>query len=468
MPTSLRGKLLVLLLIPLAVGWAINTAVTWRTAVDSANQAYDRSLRGAALSISERVLVDEGHVIIDLPFSVFETLETSVHDRIYYKVSSSEQGLITGYEDLPAPPEGMLAPGKPHFYNTTYKNEGVRIAAVLRPMYDPTVKSPLLIQVGETLDSRRQLSTRLLAETAFKELLLIFGAAALIWFGVAYALRPLERIHDEVARRSETDLTALDAGSAPKEVAPLIEAINAHTQRLTRLNEAQRQFIADASHQLKTPLAVIKTQSELALRQSDIEAMRGLVREIHDSTDNTTRLAHQLLALARSEQQQPADIAVRDLTELARTTTFAWIPRALNKSIDLGFEGEQSCPVLGSPSLLHELLSNLIDNAIRYTPAHGHVTVRVKESQAGLLLEVEDNGPGIAPELRKKVFDRFYRVPGNASEGCGLGLAIVRGICTAHGARIALRDRESRQGLIVEVAFPVQHGVTQDEILSRF
>jgi two-component system sensor histidine kinase TctE len=434
----LRSLLLRWLLVPLVVLWGVGFRLDYTRTVEQVNAAYDRTLLGSALSIAERVSVHDGELALDLPYAALEMLESDAQDRIFYKVSGTgDARLVTGYEDLPAPPR-LPRDGQPVFYEARYLDEPIRVVAVLKPLYEGTAK-PFVVEVGETLAAREALSRRILVDSAVTELVLIAAAALLIVFGVRRGLEPLRRVRREVAARAPADLTPLDARAVPREVAPLVEAINLHTERQRQLNDAQRQFIADASHQLKTPLTVLKTQAGLALQQEDPAAARRIVQDIHDSTDTTSRVISQLLALARSEQGLVLPSEPADLLAIARGATFDLLPQALKKGVDLGFDGEGSAVVEGQPLLLRELVSNLVDNAVRYTPAGGAVTVSVRrEPSAEVVVVVEDDGPGIASAERAKVFDRFYRVSGSQADGCGLGLAIVRQIVERHGATIAI------------------------------
>lgn len=465
---SLRRTLLIYLLAPLGAALALNTAVTYRTALDSANQAYDRTLQGALLAISERVAVDEGLIRIDLPYASLEMLENDFQDRIYYRVSHPQQGEITGYPDLPEPPPGKrfgigraisgdgldeVHSRKPFFFETAYHGERLRIAAMWRPLFYPGIRGPLLIEIGETLGARNQLARQLLVESLVKEGALIVLGALLIAFGVLHALGPLRRLRRDVAARDPADLSPLAADNVPSEVMPLVEAVNAHTARVRQLTEAQRQFIDDAAHQLKTPLAIIKSQADLAQRETDPLRLQRMVGDIGQTATATARLVQQLLTLARSDAAPPAD-QVADLTELARQTTFDWLPQALARRIDLGFEGEAPCKVAGDTVLLRELVANLIDNALRYTPAEGVVTVAAMAVAGDVVLRVDDSGPGIAAAERERVFDRFYRPAGSGAPGNGLGLAIVRAIARRHGGDVRLDDGPQGRGLRVEVRLP--------------
>lgn len=461
----LRSHLLRWLLIPLFVLWAIGFRLSHLRSLEQANAAFDRTLLGSALAMAERSSVREGMLSVDVPYAALEMLETRDQDRIFYKVSCLQPPLVVGgHEDLP-PPLPLPTQDRPQFQDGTYNGEPVRMVALLRPIYDPEFPGPLLIQVAETTAARQGLSMRIMVDAAATQLMLIVVAAALIAFGVRRGLDPLRRIRDEIRARDQTDLTPIDTRAVPREVVPLIDAINAHTQRQRQLNQSHRQFIADASHQLKTPLTVLKTQSALALQQQDPQAARAIVQEIHDSTDITSRVIQQLLALARSEPGHVLAGEAVDLVETARSASFDLLPQALAHGIELGFEEHGAVVVHGQPLLLRELVSNLVDNAIRYTasrppqdrgPAaqHGTVSVSVHQHATGAaVLQVQDDGPGIAPADRSKVFDRFYRVPGSNAEGAGLGLAIVKQIAQRHGARIELGDATPAPGLRVTVVF---------------
>lgn len=451
----LRSHLLRWLLIPLFVLLAIGFHVTYQRSLEQVHRAFDRTLLGSALSMAESVVVRHGTLTVDMPYAALEMLDTPEQDRIFYRVTCLEpRFLVTGYDDLPVP-EALPGPERPVFLDTVRHGEPLRMVAMLRPLYEPGFPGPVLIQVAETMEARQALSRRLLVGSAAVQLALIGAAAVLIAFGVTQGLLPLKRLRAEIRARAEDDLTPMDAGAVPREVAPLIEAINVHTERQRQLNETHRQFIADASHQLKTPLTVLKTQAALALRQRDPDDVLRIVREIHDSTDATSRVIQQLLALARSEQGAPVATQGVDLVALAREATFDLLPQALAKSIDLGFEDGGAVEVPGQPLLLREIASNLVDNAIRYTPEGGRITVRVaRGDDAAARLEVEDDGPGIPEAERGKVFDRFYRVAGTSAEGCGLGLAIVRQIAERHGARIVLATARGGRGLSASVVFP--------------
>ncbi|MFT3814764.1 MAG: sensor histidine kinase N-terminal domain-containing protein [Acidovorax sp.] len=450
----LRSHLLRWLLAPLCVLWAVGVCIHYARSLAQANEAYDRTLLGSALAIAEQVVVQDGRLRADVPASALEMLESRAQDRIFYRVSCLDPPVaVAGYDDLPAP---SALGAKPVFFDASYLGEPVRFVALQRPLFGaPGLHGPLLVQVGETLGARNALARKVLIDAAALPLALIVVAALFIVWGVHRGLLPLKRIRDEIRARGPDDLTPIGLQDAPREVAPLIEAINQHTGRQRRLNEAHRQFIADASHQLKTPLAVLKVQAAHALVQPDPQVVRGILQEICDSTDATSRMVQQLLALARSDAATAVAGEGTDLVALAHAVCFDLLTPALARGIDLGFDGE-AAPVIvhGQPLLLRELVANLVDNAIRYAPVEGRVSVTVRRDGARrACLEVEDNGPGIPAAEREAVFERFHRLPGTQADGCGLGLAIVRQIAERHGASVALCDAPAGRGLLVRVRF---------------
>jgi len=291
---------------------------------------------------------------------------------------------------------------------------------------------------------------------AVPQALLIFLAMFAVWYGVGRGLVPLIALQREIEQRSHRDLAPLTESTVPHEVQPLIRAMNDLLGRLSASIAAQKRFIADAAHQLRTPIAGLKTQTELGSRQPQSAEGKAMLKQLHTATEQMTRLINQLLSLARAEPNAgPASMTETiDLAELARQTTTEWVPRALARSIDLGFEDQPGAArVEGNAFMLHEMLNNLLDNAIRYTHSGGHITVRVSAAESKVVLSVEDDGPGIPEADRERVFERFYRVLGSGAEGCGLGLAIVREIAERHQAEVVLSARGDGSGTVVRITF---------------
>jgi two-component system sensor histidine kinase TctE len=341
------------------------------------------------------------------------------------------------------------------FFDAVYKEQAIRAVVLVRSVLDGSRQRQLLVQVAETLDARRQLTRRIAIESALVQLLLIAAAATLIALGVGKGLAPLKRLRDEVSRRGAQDLTPIETRAVPVEVAPLIHAINAHTERQRQLSETQVRFIANASHQLKTPLTVLRAQIDQALLQLDLVSMREVVSHLHETADETGRLVTQLLTLARSEAGDSREIQDFDLTELARDVSFEMLGMARGKGIDLGFEADAPVVVSGERVLLRELIANLVHNAVVYTPERGRVTVSAGWQDGRAALRVVDNGPGIPLAERTRVLNRFYRVAGSGQHGSGLGLAIVREICDRHGIALSLADApDGASGLCVQVLWP--------------
>lgn len=458
---SLRGQLLRWLLIPLLIMVALNAVSVYHNALDAADLAYDRSLLASTRALAERVSVVNGKVVVDVPYVALDSFETDTLGRIFYKVSGIHGEFVSGYEDLPAVPadvpRSQVYPALVRFYHARYRGEPIRIAALHQPVYDDTMRGIALIQVGETLGARRGLSRQILFDTLWRQAGLVLAVALLVWIAVRLVLRPLMRLKGTVAERAPTDLSDFDPALVHKEVRPLIIAMNGYMARLQTLISGQRRFIADASHQLRTPLTVLKTQAELALRENDPQALRDIVAGIASTTDSAVHLANRLLTLARAEHgAEDAQMADVSLLQSARRVGLELAPAAFRKQIDLSLEGEHDVLVHGNALLLHEMLVNLVDNAIRYTPPGGRVVLRVGAG-AQPTLEVADSGIGIPAAERSRVFAPFYRSPTALDSnpgGAGLGLAIVRDIAALHGAQLVLSDAEQGRGLRVVVQFP--------------
>jgi two-component system, OmpR family, sensor histidine kinase TctE len=462
---SLRGQLLRWLLIPLVILVVLDAVSVYSNALEASDLAYDRSLLASTRALAERVSVVNGKVVANVPYVALDSFETDTLGRIYYKVTGIDGEFVSGYDDLPPLPKDVarseVYPALVYFYHAIYRGEPVRIAALYQPVYDDTMRGIALIQVGESREARRDLSRKILFDTLARQAVLVLAAAMLVWFAVRFVLRPLMQLRQDLAAREPTDLSDFDPALVHKEVRPLVAAMNGYMARLQILISGQRRFIADASHQLRTPLTVLKTQAELALRENDPKAMREILEGIARTTDATVHLANRLLTLARAGHGT-ADAELEDLCllDVARQVGLELAQQAVKKNIDLSLEGEENKKVRGNPLLLHEMVANLVDNAIRYTPQGGRVTLRVR-SDPRAVLEIEDDGPGIAVAEREKVFAPFYRAASaqvvNAA-GSGLGLAIVRDIAAMHGAVITLFDGEEGKGLKVEVRFGREDG----------
>ncbi len=458
---SLRNELLRWLLVPLVLLVALNAVSVYDNALDAADLAYDRSLLASTRALAERVTVRDGKVVADVPYVALDSFETDTLGRIFYKVSGINGETVSGFDDLPPVPANVARseayPALVRFYHASYNGEPVRIAALLQPVYDEKMRGIALIQVGETLDARRGLSRKILLDTLLRQAVMLLAVGTLVWFAVRLVLRPLMRLKTEVETRALSDLSEIDQALVHKEVRPLVAAMNGTMARMQNLIASQRRFIADASHQLRTPLTVLKTQAELALRENDPEALRSIVRSIAGTTDSTVQLANRLLALARVEHGGGAAAMVpAELGGIVRQACIELAPQALLKGIDLSLDAPVGVQVRAQPLMLHELVCNLLDNAIRYTPAGGKVALRVFYDGGKACMEVEDSGAGIPEGERERVFTPFYRLSQSMDVnpgGTGLGLAIVRDIAAVHGAGIELGAGAGGGGLLVRVTF---------------
>jgi two-component system sensor histidine kinase TctE len=382
-------------------------------------------------------------------------LETRESGRVYYLVSGPRDEYITGQADLPPPPDPSSE--RVNYYDGHYKGRAVRIVTLHLPVDTGNNERVVRVQVAENRVGRAEFARQILARMALPQALLIAIAGAMLWYAVGRGLAPLGTLRREIESRSHLDLSAVPEEEAPQEVRPLIHAINELLERLSFALAAQQRFIADAAHQLRTPIAGLKTQTELALRQAPPGDAQATLRQLRTATERTTRLVNQLLSLAQAEPPvgRVLHAAQRiDLARLARDATTDWVPRALERGIDLGFDDHSTAASIeGDPFLLREMLNNLLDNAVRYTQSGGQVTVRVRCDGTNAVLAVEDNGPGIPDSERSRVFQRFYRVLGTGGEGCGLGLAIVREIAQSHAAEVTLDSGSGGVGTVVTVTF---------------
>jgi two-component system, OmpR family, sensor histidine kinase TctE len=456
--TSLRRRVAVWLIPPLALTLTINAVLSYQAALDAANRAYDRSITASVKSIAERIHSLAGDISVDIPYAAFDAFGDGSHERLFYAVSSSA-GVLTGYADLPRarnPP----AIGTVLIEDGTRNGEAIRLATLRKRLYDPALAGDdtVTIQFAETTLSRSLLARELFLDSVRRQLLLVAIGAALLLLAVRSAFRPLIDLRATIRGRDAEDLTPIPEEKAPSEVRPLIQAINYQMERVTRMVEARRRFLADAAHQIRTPLAVLTTQAEVGERQQDPAEMQRIFASQLATLKSTRRMADQMLTLSQAE---PANGLIQErgpveLAGLVRDVALDLAPLALKKGIDLGFEDPGVLlPMEGNGPMLREMVANLIDNAIRYTPAGGHVTASVGCWQDEAVVSVCDDGPGIPGAERDKVFQRFYRILGHGDpEGSGLGLAIVREICLAHGGQISLKDGPGGRGLEVDVSFP--------------
>ena len=463
---SLFGEILNWMLLPLLVLWPLSVALTWLVAQGIANQPFDRELAAKVRLLGREVAaqVESGRPLSGFAVSprVAEALRANGEDDTRFHVSDAS-GELPGDGPLAAAMgDGRAAPGEVRFRDELAGGEPVRVGYMWVPGLDRGGGSAPQVQVSETLGKRNRLATEIVKGVILPQFVILPLAVLLIWLALARGIEPLHAVQQRIRRRSSGDLSPIDEQHIPEEVAPLVRAINHLLARLDESIRAQKHFLADAAHQLKTPLAGLRTQAELAGReieagQHDPAALRESLRQIARSSQSAAHMVNQLLAMARAEHEEHAvQQGTVNLALLARDAVRDFVPRALDKEIDLGFEGPAGSEggalpggprIQGSAVLLRELMRNLVDNALLYTPRGGAVTVRVIDDPFGqvAVLQVEDSGPGIAPGEREQVFRPFYRSLGTEVDGSGLGLAIVREIATRHGAEVTLGDADVRR-----------------------
>lgn len=443
--SSLRRYLFIGILVPIGLFIVVDTISLYRQALSAVNTAYDRTLLASAKSIGEHIeargVADAAQLSATVPYAALEAFEADNRSRMVYRISNKDGQLIDGFNDLPAW-QGRLPDRGPYaalvdFYDGSYRGDPVRVAVLLQPVAMGQARAMAVVQVAETLELRRTLARQILLDTLWRQAILVAVIALVVVVVVQRATRPVRRLSDQLQARTDDDLTPLLAPDAPRELVPLVEATNTTMARLAHLLANQKRFVRDASHQLRTPLAVLKVQVQSALR-GDVEAHQALL-EISDTVDHATVLANQMLALAKVEQlrQQAASTSV-DWAVVLREVALDVSPLIAAK--DLDFE------INTTPTLLHthdwmlrELSRNLLHNAIRHSPSGGLLVVNLVSDGRHAALVISDGGPGISDELRTRLFQPFSA--GEQRSGSGLGLAICFEVVTALGGTISLESR---------------------------
>lgn len=461
---SLRRQLLVWLLLPQLVLWGAAAAVTYKVAVRHSERANDRALFVASRALARQVKPVGSGLLIDFPRAAKDILEADPDDLVYYTVSSPPGEFILGNYKLPMPPGPMTEDiDHPVFYDaqvaTTNIATPVRVGAIALEWGEPGKLQIMLVQVAKSRVSREALARDILVDTVLPLSLLVLTMSGLVWAGIRTGLAPLDRLREAVGGRAANDLAPIELTSAPEEVRDLAAAVNSLLAAVQASVAQQRRFVNDAAHQLRTPLAGLKGQTEVALAEASDPVLRARLTRVHESAVRSSHLVNQLLSLARAEPESPLTQAGEplELAELARAVTTEWVPRALQAGVDLGMDeaddGTPAVMVRGHAVLLSEALANLIDNAVRYGGRGGEVTVAVRRQGKSAVLEVRDNGPGIATDMQRAVFDRFVRAT-HEGTGCGLGLAIVKGIAERHGGSVTLSNLPTC-GLLVQISLPL-------------
>jgi len=496
---SLFGEILDWMLSPLLLLWPMSLALTGVVAEGIANRPYDRELGERARLLAKQIIVEPapqlawGYQLKVREAGSLNLLSADDSDRVYFQVLGPRREWVTGDRDLPTPEQSPQEEGVIEFRDDQMKDEAVRVATLALPLTPENLGDSAdvpaltqaagppptaLVQYAETLNKRSRLSTEIIKGVILPQFLVLPLAVLLVWMALARGIRPLNELQQRIRQRDSQDLSPIDEQEAPEEVAPLVDSINDLLQRLNQSVQTQRHFLADAAHQLKTPLAGLRMQAELALRefnsgQGDSQDLANTLTKISHSSQRATHAVNQLLSMARAEdptvlmRQMPVDLAA-----VVQDAVADLFPKAQDKRIDIGYEGSEGgaeAMLQGQPVLLGEMVRNLLDNALQYTPAGGTVTARVLPDPFGevLVLQVEDSGPGIPEAERDLVFQPFYRALGTGVDGTGLGLAIVAEVVKNHNGQISIDDARERHsslpgqgatgpGALITVRLPIK------------
>ena len=453
---TIRQRLLLILLGPLALLLSLGIVFDYSAVTAPLQAALDQAMANEALALAAQLQREnDGSIAFDLTPQAIEVLRADKDDSVYYLVTAPNGAVLGGDAGLPAVSAGN---DNPAFRDAAFAGQTIRVATYR------VGTPPATITIAETTHKREFARRRLLTMIILGDIVQLAGILALVWLGVRIGLRPLLALRAQIDSRSARDLAPLDESGVPGEVRPLTTALNQLFATVRATAQGQLQFLANAAHQLRTPLAGLQTQIELMTEDPAAAALRPRLAGVLDGTRRLAHTANQLLALARAEPTAAvaADFRDLDLRELAEDAVARHFNTAVQRHIDLGVEAA-AAPVSGSAWLLRELLSNLVDNALAYTPADGRVTVRCGRDGTHPFVEVEDDGPGIAPEQRARVRERFYRAPGSGGEGCGLGLAIVDEIARAHRATLTIDGGPNGRGTRARVTFPREPGIGNRE-----
>ena len=455
---SLKRKLLLWLLLPQLVLWLSGGFFAWRLALQNGEKGIDQTLTQSVRGLARQIKPIGDGLLVDFPKAAQDLLEQDPADRITYMVSSPPGKFLLGNAQLPPPPPVSVRVGEPLLYQARLDGKTVRVALLDVDYGTPQARQTLRVQVAQSLAVRQRIAQELLAQMLLPMGLMGLALSALVYAGVLRGLQPLKRLEAQIEQAGARPhggaepLLPIELTSAPQEVHSLASTINGLLEAVASGQQKEKRFLNDAAHQLRTPLAGLIAQTELALHESREPAVRERLEKVLSAARRSAHLVHQLLQLARSEahvEMQPLDLAA-----LAREVAREWAGRALAQGIDLGYEGDEQRMVQGQPLLLREALNNLIDNALHYAGSGATVTVRVSAgTDSWAELVVEDDGPGVAQQHFADLFSRFWRGSDQAG-GCGLGLSIVEEIALRHGGR-AVAEPVTPRGLRAGLKLPL-------------
>jgi two-component system sensor histidine kinase TctE len=442
---SWLGPVLVLLL-------ALDALACYLTALHFANLVYDRWLMDDTRSLASAIRTENGETQFDVPRVALQIFQFDEVDRTFFKVVSEHRGVIGGDRDLPSAGKNLPVNGI-GLQSATVR--GLQMRVVSLRIAPPQTNDTVTVTIAETLIKRNTLAGDILLAMVAPQFALAAIALLLAWLGVSRGLKPLTDLAKQIESRDQNNLSPVPQTGLPREARVLASRINELLARLGSAIRAQKRFVTDAAHQLRTPLAAVTLQVERAERAPDMATQREALQALHRSVERAGRMARQLLSLARTDPEaiHTVELEQLDLVALARRVGEEWIPQALKRDIDFGLIAPPGAvTITGDERLLGEALSNLIDNALRYTGSGGRVSVIV-ESEPQPTLSVQDDGPGIPEEERVKIFERFYRVEGSSGDGCGLGLAIVDEIARLHSSTVEVGSGPEGRGSRFSIAF---------------
>lgn len=456
---SLFGEILDWMLTPLLLLWPVSLALTWLVAQSLANKPFDRALEYNVHALAQLIMEEpDGRIQFNLPQPASEILRADESDMVFFQVLDPEGELLGGERDFPLPhPADDMAPGDVVLRDDELRGIDIRVAAMWVRLPLSSKNTMALVQVAETREKRSVLAAEIIKGVMLPQFVILPLAVLLVWLALARGIKPLNRLEERIRARRPEDLSPLNHRGVPMEVVPLVDAVNDLLRRLNESLATQKRFLADAAHQLKTPLAGLRMQAELAQREgmSTGELKRSL-EQIARSSMRATHTVNQLLSLARAEgagtglQRAPCDLA-----QLVIEVMQDLWPLAMQRHVDMGYEGAQpgdaGVQLQGNVTLLKEMVRNLLSNAINYSPSSVQkpavVTARVLPDALAhvVVLQVEDTGPGVPKEERDLVFQPFYRALGSEADGSGLGLPIVQEIARQHGAEVLLEDAQPQR-----------------------
>ena len=440
-PRSVRAYLLAWIIVPIALFIVVDSVALYRNALESANTAYDRMLVTTAYSIGDALRIEDGQLSASVSYAALEVYEAEYSTRMIYQISDLAGEFIAGDRDLPAYRRRVdnkpQAPSLLEIYEDAYGSAQVRIAVVFQPVVSGAENGSALIQIAEPMENRTSVARNILLGTLVRQTLLVLVVSVVTIVVVNRALRPLAELKQQLDTRRDEDLSPMDTSGSPRELQPFMAALNQLMARLQRLLGLQQRFVSDASHQLRTPLAVLKAQVQSGLRGDAPPEV--VIREIAGTVDRATNLANQLLSLAKVEQLRGKGVRERcNVSALAQEVAIELSPLISEKNLDFEFDGKDAW-IRGHPWMISELMANLLNNAIRHTPPDGRLGVRIREKGTAVILHVWDSGQGIPPDLETRFFEPF--AASHSSKGGGLGLTICAEIADSMSAQLTLRNR---------------------------